>query len=62
MINAYWETLSFEIQAIGPWQRIVDTALPSPADIVETAAAAPIAQNRYDLAGRSIAVVRSGID
>jgi glycogen operon protein len=39
MINAYWETLAFEIQAPGPWRRILDTALASPADIVETAAA-----------------------
>jgi isoamylase len=62
MINAYWETLAFEIQATGPWRRVVDTALPGLADIVETTAAPRIAENRYDLAGRSIVVLRSGVD
>jgi isoamylase len=56
MINAYWDSLIFEIQAAGPWRRIVDTALASPSDIVE-ASAAPAVASRYDVAGRSIVVL-----
>ncbi|MGH9136688.1 MAG: alpha-amylase family glycosyl hydrolase [Acidimicrobiales bacterium] len=32
--NAYWEPLTFTIQAEGPWMRVVDTSLASPDDIV----------------------------
>lgn len=60
MINAYWQSLTFEIQAPGPWKRIVDTALAGPSDIVEAAAAQPIAEARYDVAGRSIVVLLGG--
>ena len=37
MINAYWEDLTFNIQAVQPggWWRAVDTGLPSPDDIAE---------------------------
>ena len=34
MANAWWEPLTFEVQAPGPWRRVVDTSLPSPDDIV----------------------------
>jgi isoamylase len=57
MINAYWQNLTFEIQAAGRWSRVVDTALVSPSDIVVSAAALPVTQNRYDVAGRSIVVL-----
>jgi isoamylase len=60
MINAYWQDLAFEIQAPGPWRRVVDTALASPADIAEPAAAPPLADNRYTVAARSVVVLRHG--
>ena len=57
MINAYWQNLTFEIQAPGQWRRIVDTALTTPSDIVEASAAPSVADRRYDVAGRSIVVL-----
>ena len=60
MINAFWQNLTFEIQAPGPWRRVVDTALPSPADIAAPAAEPPVADNRYTVAGRSVVVLRHG--
>jgi isoamylase len=33
MINAWWEPLTFTIQAAGTWRRIVDTTLATPDDI-----------------------------
>jgi isoamylase len=60
MINAYWESLTFEIQAAGPWRRIIDTALTSPSDIVEPAAAPPIVEQRYNVAARSVVVLCRG--
>ena len=57
MINAYWEDLTFAIRMPGSWRRVVDTALASPADIVDAAAAPPVSGGRYELAGRSIAVL-----
>ena len=40
--NAYWEPLTFAIQADGPWRRIVDTTLASPDDIVEPGTGLPV--------------------
>lgn len=57
MINAYWQNLTFEIQAPGLWRRIADTALTAPLDIVEASAAPSLADRRYDVAGRSIVVL-----
>ncbi|MGH7119590.1 MAG: hypothetical protein ACREFP_11480 [Acetobacteraceae bacterium] len=57
MINAYWQNLTFAIQAPGPWQRIADTALATPSDILEASAAPLRADPRYDVAGRSIVVL-----
>lgn len=60
MINACWQSLTFEIQAPGPWRRVVDTALASPSDIVEATAASPVSESRYEVAGRSIVVLLGG--
>jgi glycogen operon protein len=35
MLNLYWEGLTFEIQESGAWKIEIDTARPSPADIVD---------------------------
>ena len=59
MINAYWERLTFKIQAQGNWRRIVDTSLQSPNDIVDEATVPLLGGNSYDVAGRSIAVLVS---
>ncbi len=59
MINAYWQPLSFSVQA-GPvtqWRRVVDTSLPSPQDIVEAGAAAPLTEARYEVGPRSVVVL-----
>jgi glycogen operon protein len=57
MINAYWETLRFQIQEGAPqdWVRIVDTALPAPDDFSEFGL--PIQQSTYRVAPRSIVVL-----
>ena len=59
MANSWWEPLDFDVQAPGPWVRIVDTALPAPDDIVPVAdlAAAPPVADRYPLAPRSLVVL-----
>jgi glycogen operon protein len=60
MINAYWQDLTFEIQAPGPWRRIVDTALPSPSDILDASAAPPVSGSRYDVSPRSVVILLGG--
>ena len=57
MINAYWQNLTFEIQAPRSWRRVVDTALSSPSDIVDVSAAPSLTEARYDGAGRSVIVL-----
>ena len=54
--NAYWEPLTFTIQAPGPWCRVVDTFLASPCDIVEAADAPPVAAT-YEVAARSVVIL-----
>jgi glycogen operon protein len=54
--NAYWEPLTFTIQAAGPWVRVVDTSLASPDDIVDPADA-PAASERYDVGARSVVIL-----
>jgi isoamylase len=57
MINAYWEALEFNLQegAAHEWQRIVDTALPSPDDFSDPGATLQSAG--YQVAPRSIVVL-----
>jgi glycogen operon protein len=54
--NAYWEPLTFTVQASGRWLRIVDTALPPPDDIVEPDSA-PAAGPHYAVAARSVVIL-----
>ena len=58
MINAYWEELEFEIQegTAPEWNRIVDTALPSPDDFSNDGV--QLERRKYLLAPRSIVVLR----
>ncbi len=57
MINAYWEELEFDVQegTAQEWNRIVDTALPSPDDFSDDGI--PLRQTKYRLAPRSIVVL-----
>ncbi len=57
MINAYWNELEFEIQegTAQEWNRIVDTALPSPDDFSDHGV--PMNETRYVVASRSIVVL-----
>jgi isoamylase len=58
MINAYWVELEFQIQegTAQEWNRIVDTALPSPDDFSNDGV--QLEQRKYLLAPRSIVVLR----
>jgi isoamylase len=57
MINAYWEEVTFQVQeGIAPeWKRIVDTALASPNDFLESGIA--LQRMDYAVAPRSIVVL-----
>jgi isoamylase len=58
MINAYWQELEFEIQegTAQEWNRIVDTALPSPDDFSNDGVR--LERRKYLLAPRSMVVLR----
>ena len=67
MTNAYWEPLDFDLPAVAEtamfgWQRWIDTALESPEDIVEPAAAPVVAGTQYRVMSRSFAVLLARID
>lgn len=60
MLNAYWEPLSFELPKLEggrSWRRWIDTALPSPDDIVPWQTAPTIADDAYRTDGRSVALL-----
>jgi len=64
-LNAYWESLTFELPEIdfvsrGPWRRWIDTSLEMPDDIVEWQAAPPVSGNLYDVGPRSTVVLVAG--
>jgi isoamylase len=57
MINAYWETLEFQVQEGAPqeWTRIVDTSLASPDDFSDRGE--PLQAPSYSAAPRSVVVL-----
>jgi len=62
MLNAYWDTLSFELPSIEArdvrqWRRWIDTARLSPDDICAWEDAEPVTQSKYAVAPRSIVVL-----
>lgn len=62
-INSYWETLEFELpppgdESVGGWERVLDTALPSPKDIAELGKSCPISVPRYAVKPRSLVMLR----
>jgi isoamylase len=67
MSNAYWEALDFELPpvpatAASGWQRWIDTALDSPEDIMDAAAAPLVAGTQYRVMPRSFAALLVRID
>lgn len=57
IVNAYWESLVFELPALptgNSWRRWIDTALESPDDIVPWEEAVPYAGQVYRAEGRSV--------
>jgi isoamylase len=59
MINAYWEALEFKIQQdrAEEWERVVDTALPSPSDFAEPGSEETLKDLTYSVKPRSIVVL-----
>jgi glycogen operon protein len=59
MMNMHWEAHDFDVPAVKGyrWYRIIDTAQPSPDDIVEEATAPPVDGGRCRVEGRSIVVL-----
>jgi isoamylase len=66
MFNAYWEALTFELPPAPadrqPWQRCLDTALPSPDDIRSLDEAPAVATSRYVVAPRSVVLLARVLD
>jgi len=65
ILNAYWESLDFELPAIeipglGPWCRWIDTTLESPQDIVPWQNANPVLGDTYKAGPRSVVVLVAG--
>jgi glycogen operon protein len=60
MINAHWEDRDFSVLEGQPheWRRVVDTARPSPQDILEPGTEQRLDAARYPLRARSVVVLR----
>jgi isoamylase len=61
-LNAWWEALDFELPALPPsarsgWLRIIDTARPSPHDLVDLALAEGAIGTRHRVESRSVVVM-----
>lgn len=62
MLNAYWETLDFELPSLTGdrfWLRIVDTSLPAPDDFVLPGVSLPTDQRRYTVKSRSSVILQA---
>jgi glycogen operon protein len=62
IMNGYWEGLEFDLPPVegggeNPWRLWLDTALPSPNDIVPWDQAKPIPGYRYRVESRSVVVL-----
>ena len=60
MINGHWEDRSFTVQEghASEWRRVVDTARPSPEDIVEPGKEPKLETASYLVRARSVVVLR----
>lgn len=61
MFNMYWDAIDFEIPDVSglKWYRAIDTALPTPQDIVTAENQVAIDGNSYTVTGRSVVVLVS---
>jgi glycogen operon protein len=62
ILNAYWESLDFELPFMDkdsrePWRRWIDTSLNSPQEIVEWQSALPVSGETYRAGPRSVVVL-----
>jgi glycogen operon protein len=60
MFNAFWGSLVFDLPQLPPgqqWQRMVDTALPSPMDFPDTSQALQPGQAQYNVQARSTVIL-----
>jgi len=63
ILNAYWESLDFELPPVGhnsrelSWRRWIDTALDAPQDIMEWQNAVPVSAKTYRAGPRSTVVL-----
>ncbi len=64
MLNAYWESLIFEVPPLllpqQRWYCIVDTALPAPQDFCPPEAASYLQKNKYQVEARSSVILMAG--
>jgi glycogen operon protein len=62
VLNMYWDTLDFEVPIVPGrrWRRLVDTARPSPEDIVEDVGHSALEADRVRVEGRSVLILLSG--
>jgi glycogen operon protein len=60
MINGQWEDRNFTVQEREPggWRRVVDTARPSPEDIIEPGSEPAVESASYTVRARSVVVLR----
>ncbi len=60
MINGHWEDRSFKVQEgeASEWRRVVDTAQPSPTDILEPGKESKLESASYTVRSRSVVVLR----
>lgn len=62
MINAYGADLSFTIQEVGPWNRVIDTALESPNDFCDSGNEILLESPSYIVKSRSVVVLMRPIE
>ncbi|HZZ73459.1 MAG TPA: alpha-amylase family glycosyl hydrolase, partial [Pirellulales bacterium] len=63
VLNAFWEALDFELPGLpgqAVWRCWIDTARPSPEDVVDWAEAPAIAGSVYPVAARSVVMLYAG--
>ncbi len=64
LLNGYTEPLTFELptlpKKIGPWQRVVDTSLASPADVTDLAHAPYVEGSSYPIPQKTVVVLFAG--
>ena len=61
MMNMYWESLEFQLPSLPGygWYRSVDTALPSPEDVVALGQEVPMHGDVYTVTARSVVILDS---